>query len=92
MLRGAQVGRRRLTTVATNNQHVLQVPRWLVLDFTLVNFVDSAGANVLKQVHRDLKTAGVKVCLAAASGKGHTGREHRNLSAARRPHTARQLL
>lgn len=85
---GRQVGRRRLATVAppvANNHHVLQVPRWLVLDFTLVSFVDSAGATVLKQLHRDLQIAGIKLCLASASGKRHQGTELRKLSGARRP-------
>ncbi|XP_050706374.1 uncharacterized protein LOC126991720 [Eriocheir sinensis] len=47
----------------------LPVPRWLVLDFTLVSFVDSASAAVLKQLHHDLQIAGVKLCLASASDR-----------------------
>lgn len=67
---------------------MLQVPRWLVLDFTLVNFVDSTGAAVLKQLHRELQVAEVKLCLAAASGKGHKGTGLRNQSGDRRLKTA----
>lgn len=67
---------RKAATVAppvTNHYRVSQVPRWLVLDLTLVSFVDSTGAAVLKQLHRDLQPAGVTLCLASASGKGHMG-------------------
>ncbi|KAG0714884.1 hypothetical protein GWK47_001428 [Chionoecetes opilio] len=48
---------------------VLQAPRWLVLDLSLVSFVDSTGANLLTQLHRDLQPAGVTLCLAAASDR-----------------------
>ncbi|KAK8375602.1 hypothetical protein O3P69_008421 [Scylla paramamosain] len=46
-----------------------QVCRWLVLDLSLVSFVDTTGASLLKQLHRDLQTAGVTLCLASASDR-----------------------
>lgn len=60
-----------VVTPNTKHQYPFQVPCWLVLDLTLVSFVDSMGAAVLKQLHRDLRAAGVKLCLASASGKGY---------------------
>ncbi|MPC17169.1 Solute carrier family 26 member 6 [Portunus trituberculatus] len=46
-----------------------QVCHWLVLDLSLVSFVDTTGASMMKQLHRDLQTTGVTLCLASASDK-----------------------
>ncbi|KAK8375447.1 hypothetical protein O3P69_008352 [Scylla paramamosain] len=45
------------------------VCRWLVLDLSFVSFVDTTGASLLRQLHRDLQTAGVTLCLASASDR-----------------------
>ncbi|XP_045112525.1 prestin-like [Portunus trituberculatus] len=45
------------------------VCRWLVLDLSLVSFVDTTGASMLKQLHHNLQTTGVTLCLASASDR-----------------------
>ncbi|MPC17171.1 Solute carrier family 26 member 6 [Portunus trituberculatus] len=51
------------------DRYVLQVCRWLVLDLSLVSFVDTTGASMLKQLHHNLQTTGVTLCLASASDR-----------------------
>ncbi|KAG7166010.1 Solute carrier family 26 member 6-like 2, partial [Homarus americanus] len=41
--------------------------QWMVLEMSGVTFVDTMGARVLTQLHKDLRDAGIKLCLAGAT-------------------------